>query len=139
MGICCGSIFTFVHVFFPFKSISNLFLMQKGNESLNQELQKIESHLLIRKEITKRGLNHAFYILFFFRKGQRGNLKLSTITGHQGHRLDDLSVKGVVALFSHVVLSMFRYLDSHRSDQLVNLFPVRVYLLMNKKKLVEFI
>ena len=137
MGICCGSIFTFVHVFFSFKLISNLFLMQKDKESLNQELQKIESHLLIRKQITKRGLNHAFYILFFFREvreGQRGNLLLSTITGHQGHRLDELSVKGVVALFSHVVLSMFRYLDSHQSGRLVNLFQVRVYLLMNEKK-----
>ncbi|XP_022787935.1 uncharacterized protein LOC111327889 isoform X1 [Stylophora pistillata] len=58
-------------------------------------------------------------------KGQHGNLLLSTITGHQGHRLDDLSGRGVVALLSHVVLSMFRYLDSHCLSQLVNLFPDR--------------
>ncbi|XP_078371564.1 uncharacterized protein LOC144655214 isoform X2 [Oculina patagonica] len=55
--------------------------------------------------------------------GYQGDLLLSAITGHQGHRLDDFSLKGVVAMFSHLVFRMFRYLDSHRSSQLLELFP----------------
>ena len=46
------------------------------------------------------------------------------ITGHQGHDLDDNSFKGVVATFARLVLGMFRYLDSHRSGQLLKHFPV---------------
>ena len=46
------------------------------------------------------------------------------ISGYQGHRLDDNSLKGVVAMFAHLVMGMFRYLDSHRSGQLLKLFPV---------------
>ncbi|XP_020625773.1 focal adhesion kinase 1-like [Orbicella faveolata] len=48
-----------------------------------------------------------------------------TISGHQGHRLDDNSFKGVAAMFAHLVIGMFRYLDSHHSSQLLKLFPKR--------------
>ena len=46
------------------------------------------------------------------------------IPDHQGHRLDDNSLKGVVAMFAHLVIGMFRYLDSHRSAQSLKHFPV---------------
>lgn len=46
------------------------------------------------------------------------------LTGYQGHGLDDNSFKEVAAMFAGVVIGMFRYLDSHRSAQLLKLFPV---------------
>ena len=46
------------------------------------------------------------------------------ISGHHGHRLDENSLKGVVSMFAHLVIGMFRYLDSHHSSQLLKLFPV---------------
>ena len=64
------------------------------------------------------------------RSGYHRGLLLSAITGHQGRRLDDLSGKGVIAMFAHLVISMFRYLDSHRSRQLLELFPVREHFLL---------
>ena len=46
------------------------------------------------------------------------------VTGHQGHHLDHLSNKGVVAMFSNLVIAMFRYLDSHHLRNPLDLFPV---------------
>ena len=40
---------------------------------------------------------------------------LATVSGHQAHHLDDPSVKGMVAMFAHLVRSMYRYLNSHHS------------------------
>lgn len=41
----------------------------------------------------------------------------------------DNSLKSTVGMFAHLVLGMFRYLDSHRSAQLLKLFPVSNYIL----------
>lgn len=50
-------------------------------------------------------------------------------SGHHGHGEVDNSLKGTVGMFAHLVLGMFRYLDSHRSTPLLKLFPVSNYIL----------
>ena len=80
---------------------------------------------------------------FLDRSGYHRDLLLSAITGHQGRRLDDLSGRGVVAMFARLVISMFRYLDSHRSRELLELFPVSEHFLLlhqgKKKKKSEHV
>lgn len=66
---------------------------------------------------------YKIFINFLYRAGVR------VISGHHGHGEVDNSLKGAVGMFAHLVLGMFRYLDSHRSTPLLELFPVSNYIL----------
>lgn len=55
--------------------------------------------------------------------GYHSDMSFLAVTGHQGHHLDHLSNKGVVAMFSSLVIAMFRYLDSHHLRNPLDLFP----------------
>lgn len=82
-------------------------------------------HFISQTQISQNLRCYKIFIIFLLRADYR------TISGHQGHRLDDNSFKGVVAMFAHLVIGMFRYLDSHHSSQLLKLFPV------SKRKILE--